>query len=102
MFVINRLAHYIKVLQREEIGSTKSRMDLEKELNQWIGQYVLDMDTAQAGSYARRPLRKAEITVEDVAGEPGWYKIGLKVVPHFKYEGAFFELSLVGKLDKSK
>jgi type VI secretion system protein ImpC len=102
MLVINRLAHYIKVLQREEIGSTKSRMDLEKELNQWIGQYVLDMDTAQSGSYARRPLRKAEITVEDVAGEPGWYKIGLKVVPHFKYEGAFFELSLVGKLDKAK
>jgi type VI secretion system protein ImpC len=100
LFIVNRMAHYLKVLQREEIGSTKSRVDLEKELNQWIGQYVLDMDHADAASYARRPLRKAEVTVEDVEGEPGWYKVGLKVVPHFKYEGAFFELSLVGKLDK--
>jgi type VI secretion system protein ImpC len=100
MFVITRLAHYLKVLQREEIGSTKSRTDLETDPNKWISQYVLDMDTAQPGSYARRPLRKAQVTVEDVEGEPGWYKVGMKVVPHFKYEGAFFELSLVGKLDK--
>jgi type VI secretion system protein ImpC len=100
MFIITRLAHYLKVLQREEIGSTKSRTDLQNDLNKWISQYVLDMDTAQPGSYARRPLRKAVVTVEDVEGEPGWYKVGMKVVPHFKYEGAFFELSLVGKLDK--
>jgi type VI secretion system protein ImpC len=60
----------------------------------------MDMDVAPAGMYAKRPLRRAAVTVEDVEGEPGWYKVGLKVVPHFKYMGAFFELSLVGKLDK--
>ncbi|HNX19576.1 MAG TPA: type VI secretion system contractile sheath large subunit [Acidobacteriota bacterium] len=102
IFIVTRLAHYLKVLQREEIGSTKSRADLERDLNNWIGQYVLDMDAAQPGAYAKRPLRKAEVTVSDVEGEPGWYKVGLKVTPHFKYEGAFFELSLVGKLDKAK
>lgn len=100
LMVVNRLAHYIKVLQREEIGSTKSRADLERDLNKWINQYVLDMDAASPEAYARRPLRKASVTLEDVPGEPGWYKVGLKIVPHFKYEGAFFELSLVGKLDK--
>ena len=40
------------------------------------------------------------IEVSDVAGEPGWYSVGMKVRPHFKYMGASFELSLVGKLDK--
>jgi type VI secretion system protein ImpC len=100
LFMVNRLAHYLKVLQREEIGSTKTRTDIEKELNKWVSQYVLDMDSAQPGAYARKPLRRASVTVEDVEGEPGWYAIGLKVIPHFKYMGAFFELSLVGKLDK--
>lgn len=100
LYIVNRLAHYLKVLQREEIGSTKSRVDLERDLNRWITQYVLDQDFAKPNEYARRPLRRAQVTVEDVEGEPGWYKVGLKVVPHFKYEGAFFELSLVGKLDK--
>ena len=41
-----------------------------------------------------------EVTVDDVPGNPGWYKVDMKVVPHMKYMGAFFTLSLVGKLDK--
>jgi type VI secretion system protein ImpC len=49
----------------------------------------------------KRPLRQAQITVEEVPGNAGWYKVGIKVRPHFKYMGAFFTLSLVGKLDKT-
>jgi len=101
MFVINRLAHYLKVLQRENIGSWKERSDLEQELNKWISQYVTEMDNPSASARSRRPLRMAEVTVDSVEGEPGWYKVGLKVRPHFKYMGASFTLSLVGKLDKN-
>ncbi len=101
MFVINRLAHYLKVLQRENIGSWKEKSDLELELNKWIGQYVTEMDNPSASARSRRPLRMAEVTVDSVEGEPGWYKVGLKVRPHFKYMGASFTLSLVGKLDKT-
>jgi type VI secretion system protein ImpC len=101
MFIVNRMAHYLKVMQRENIGSWKERVDLERELNNWIRQYVADMDNPLPGVRSRRPLRQAQVTVEDVEGEPGWYRVGLKVRPHFKYMGAFFTLSLVGKLDKT-
>jgi type VI secretion system protein ImpC len=100
MFVVCRIAHYIKVLQREQIGSWKERLDLENELNKWIGQYVADMDSVSPAVRGKRPLRKAQIIVEDVPGNAGWYKVDMKVRPHFKYMGAFFTLSLVGKLDK--
>ncbi len=100
MFVINRLAHYLKVIQRENIGTWKERSDLEAELNKWISQYVTEMENPSASARSRRPLRAAEVTVDSVPGEPGWYKVGLKVRPHFKYMGASFTLSLVGKLDK--
>jgi type VI secretion system protein ImpC len=100
MFIVSRLAHYLKVIQRENIGTWKERVDLEKELNEWIRQYVADMDNPMPGVRSRRPLRQAEVAVEDVEGDPGWYRVGLKVRPHFKYMGAFFTLSLVGKLDK--
>lgn len=100
MFVISRLAHYIKVIQRENIGTWKDRGELEGELNTWIRQYVSDMDNPGAGVRSRRPLRKAEIVVSDVEGDPGWYRVSLKVSPHFKYMGASFSLSLVGKLEK--
>ena len=100
LFVVNRLAHYIKVLQREQIGSWKDKVTLQGELSRWIGQYVSDMESPSAAVRNLRPLRKAEITVEDVPGESGWYRVGLKVQPHFKYMGAAFTLSLVGKLDR--
>jgi type VI secretion system protein ImpC len=100
MMMINRLAHYIKVLQRENIGSWKSREELQDELSKWISQYVADQDNPSAEVRSRRPLRKAEIRVEDVEGEPGWYRVAMAVVPHFKYMGADFTLSLKGKLDK--
>lgn len=102
MFVANRLAHYMKVIQRENIGTWKSAPELNEELNKWISQYVSDQDNPSAETRSRRPLRKAQIIVEEVAGEPGWYKVTLNVVPHFKYMGAYFTLSLVGKLDKDK
>ena len=100
IFIISRLAHYLKVIQRENIGTWKERTDLERELNTWIGQYISDMESPSPAVRSRRPLREAQVIVEDVEGEPGWYKVSLKVRPHFKYMGAFFTLSLVGKLDK--
>ena len=100
MFIVSRLAHYLKVIQREHIGTWKERGDLEQELNLWIRQYVSDMDNPMPGVRSRRPLRQAEIAVEEVPGEAGWYRVSLQVRPHFKYMGAYFTLSLVGRLDK--
>jgi type VI secretion system protein ImpC len=100
MFIIARLAHYIKVIQRENIGSWKEKSDLNRELNKWISQYVSEQEDLAQHLRGRKPLRQAEVTVEDVEGDPGWYRVGLKVRPRFKYMGAFFSLSLVGKLDK--
>ncbi|MDH4556044.1 type VI secretion system contractile sheath large subunit [Pseudomonas sp. BN417] len=100
MMIVNRLAHYLKVLQREQIGSWKERQDLERELNNWIRQYIADQESPSSDVRSRRPLRAAKVTVQDVAGNPGWYQVSLSVRPHFKYMGANFELSLVGRLDK--
>jgi type VI secretion system protein ImpC len=100
MMIVDRLAHYIKVLQRENIGSWKNRGELESELNKWASQYVTEMDNPEPSVRSRRPLRACEIKVNDVEGDPGWYQVSLKVRPHFKYMGASFTLSLVGKLDK--
>jgi type VI secretion system protein ImpC len=100
LFVANRIAHYLKVIQREQIGTSKERGDLERELNDWIKQYVADMDAPSAAVRGKRPLREASIKVSDVPGDAGWYQVEMKVRPHFKYMGSFFTLSLVGKLDK--
>ncbi|WP_086480190.1 type VI secretion system contractile sheath large subunit [Oceanospirillum sanctuarii] len=100
LFIVNRLAHYIKVLQRENLGSWKSRVDLEAELNRWIRQYVADQESPSPATRSQRPLRKAQVNVVEVDGEAGWYQVGLEVTPHFKFMGANFTLSLTGLLDR--
>ena len=67
---------------------------------EWIQQYVSDMDVVDPVVAARRPLRKAEVLVQDVDGDPGWYNVVLKVQPRIQFEGTFIDLSLVGKLEK--
>lgn len=100
MFIISRISHYIKVLQREQIGTWKERLDLELELNNWLMQYVSDVEVASAAVRAKRPLRRAKVTVSEVPGNAGWYRVDLQIRPHLKYMGAAFALTLVGKLDK--
>jgi type VI secretion system protein ImpC len=95
-----RVAHYIKVLQREHIGSWTSAGKLSAELTQWIKQYVVADAFASPEMISRHPFREAAIHVEDVPGNAGWYKVGVQLSPHFKYMGANFTLSLVGKLEK--
>lgn len=101
MFIINRLAHYIKVLQRENIGAWKERQDLQRELNTWLKKYIADQENPPADVRSSRPLRAASITVNEVEGEPGWYMATLMVRPHFKYMGANFGLSLISRLDRT-
>ena len=100
MFIVSRMAHYLKIRQRELLGSDMSRSQLEAELNKWIGNYVNNMETTDPKTRASKPLRWAKISVEDVEGEPGRYECRLQLRPHFKYNGASFTLSLVGKVDK--
>ena len=100
LFIVNRLAHYIKVLQRENLGSWKSRIELETELNKWIRQYVADQDNPSAATRSQRPLRKASIAVSEIETEAGWYEVGMEVTPHFKFMGASFTLSLTSILER--
>lgn len=100
LFAITRMSHYIKVLQREHIGSWRERADLERELNKWAKQYVANQENPSSEIRSKRPFKNMSIEVSDVENDPGWYKVRLSLRPHFKYMGASFELSLVGKLDK--
>ncbi|MBU2918676.1 type VI secretion system contractile sheath large subunit [Psychrosphaera sp. F3M07] len=101
LFIVCRLAHYIKVLQRENLGSWKTRADLQTELNKWLRRYVADQENPSPATRSARPLRNAELTVSEVKGEAGWYTVSLSVTPHFKFMGANFTLSLSGMLDRN-
>lgn len=100
MMLMNRLAHYIKILQRENMGSWRESGELTRELNKWISQYVTAMDTPDALTRSRRPLRMARIDVRAIDNDAGWYAVTMLARPHFKYMGVNFTLSLEGRLER--
>jgi type VI secretion system protein ImpC len=103
LFATCRFAHYLKCMVRDKIGSFKERDDMERWLNNWIIQYV-DGDPANSSeeTKARKPLAAAEVVVEEVEGNPGYYTSRFFLRPHYQLEGLTVSLRLVSKLPSAK
>ncbi|MBV4367409.1 type VI secretion system contractile sheath large subunit [Erwinia phyllosphaerae] len=103
MFACSRFAHYLKCIVRDKIGTFKERDEMQKWLNNWIMNYV-DGDPANSTfeTKARRPLAAAEVIVEDVEGNPGYYQAKFFLRPHFQLEGLTVSLRMVAKLPSLK
>ncbi|MBE0434408.1 MAG: type VI secretion system contractile sheath large subunit [Methylomicrobium sp.] len=103
LFATCRFAHYLKCIVRDKIGSFKERQDMESWLNTWISQYVLsNPSVATEKDKARRPLAGAEVVVEEVEGNPGYYQSKFFLRPHYQLEGLTVSLRLTSKLPSQK
>jgi len=102
IFLVSRIAHYLKLIQRENIGTTKDRRLLELELNNWIKGLVTVMTTPGDDLQASHPLREAKVVAEDIEDNPGFFRIRLFIVPHFQIEGMDVSLSLTSQMPKAK
>jgi type VI secretion system protein ImpC len=103
LFACNRFAHYLKCIVRDKVGSFKERADMEKWLNKWIMNYV-DGDPANSSEVTKsqKPLAAAEVVVEEVPGNPGYYTSKIFLRPHYQLEGLTVSLRLVSKLPSQK
>ena len=103
LFATCRFAHYLKCIARDKVGSFKERADMAKWLNNWIMNYV-DGDPANSSetTKAQKPLAAAEVVVEEVPGNPGYYSSKFFLRPHYQLEGLTVSLRLVSKLPSMK
>ncbi len=103
LFATCRFAHYLKCIVRDKIGSFKEREDMQRFLQDWILNYV-DGDPAHSSEQtkAERPLAAAEVSVEEVEGNPGYYRSVFHLRPHYQLEGLTVSLRLVSKLPSEK
>ncbi|MGE3294981.1 MAG: type VI secretion system contractile sheath large subunit, partial [Geminicoccaceae bacterium] len=103
LFAVCRFAHYLKAIARDKIGSFKEREDMQKWLQKWITNYIDgNPDTSSETVKAQRPLRAAEVQVESVEGNPGYYNARFYLRPHYQLEGVNVSLRLVSKLPSAK
>ena len=103
LFASCRFAHYLKCMVRDKVGSFKERADMERFLSDWIKDYVLG-NPGSAGDElkARKPLAGAEVKVEEIEGNPGYYSARFHLRPHYQLEGVNVTLSLVSRLPSER
>ncbi|CAM4080394.1 type VI secretion system contractile sheath large subunit [Serratia silvae] len=103
LFACCRFAHYLKCIVRDKIGSFRERDDMERWLNDWIMNYV-DGDPANSSqeTKSRKPLAAAEVLVEEIEENPGYYSAKFFLRPHYQLEGLTVSLRLVSKLPSLK
>jgi type VI secretion system protein ImpC len=103
LFASCRFAHFLKCMVRDKVGSFKERADMERFLSDWIQQYVLsNPGTVGDDMKARKPLAAAEVKVEEIEGNPGYYSAKFYLRPHYQLEGVNVTLSLVSRLPSQK
>ena len=103
LFATCRFAHYLKCMVRDKIGSFKERDDMQRWLQKWIVQYVDgDPKNSTELTKSRKPLAAAQVVVEEVEGNPGYYAAKFFLRPHYQLEGLTVSLRLVSKLPSAK
>jgi type VI secretion system protein ImpC len=101
LFATCRFAHYLKCMVRDKIGGFKEREDMEMWLNTWISKFCCDSKSSEEMK-AKFPLAAAEVKVEEVPGNPGYYTSKFFLRPHYQLEGLTVSLRLVSKLPSQK
>ena len=103
LFASSRFAHYLKCMVRDKVGSFASAASMQRYLSDWIGNYVVsNPESAGQLIQAQKPLSAAEVIVEEVEGNPGYYTSKFFLKPHYQLEGMSISLRLVSKLPSAK
>jgi len=97
----SRIAHFLKVMARDKIGSFMEVDDAERWLNKWIQKYVNATPGASPEMKARFPLADASVQVVEVPGQPGVYNAVAYLKPWLQMEELTASLRLVANIPKA-
>ena len=93
-----RIAHFLKVMARDKIGSFMEADDAERWLNKWIAPYTNGNPDASPEMKAKYPLREARIEVKEIAGAPGSYNAVAYLRPWLQMEELTTSLRMVANI----
>ncbi len=99
-FSITRIAHYVKCIARDQVGSSADSAYIQNKLNRWIMNYITTVVNPDDLTLRYYPFKAAEIKVEPKDGQIGWMKCSISVLPHIQMEGLDVELRLESRLGK--
>jgi type VI secretion system protein ImpC len=98
MMASSRIAHYLKIIARDKIGSFKEASDVETWLKRWIERYTNSNPSPSDEAKAKYPLREARIRVEEIPGKPGSYNAVAHMRPWLQMEELTTSLRMVARI----
>jgi type VI secretion system protein ImpC len=95
---VSRVAHYIKCMARDYIGSSADAPYLQNMLQSWLSEYVTTITNPDDLTLTRYPFKAVTVEVTPKVGPLGWYKCTTSILPHIQFEGMDVELRLEAAL----
>jgi type VI secretion system protein ImpC len=97
-FSVTRIAHYVKSIMRDNIGSSADATYIKDTLTKWIYRYVTTVVNPDDRTLRRYPFKAASVEVVERPGSIGWYDCKMAILPHIQFEGMDAELRLDARL----
>ncbi|WP_221628251.1 type VI secretion system contractile sheath large subunit [Teredinibacter franksiae] len=93
-FSITRIAHYVKCIMRDNIGSAADDAYINSVLQTWLSQYVTTVVNPDDLTLRYYPFKAAQVTTTPKEGMIGWYNSEITILPHIQFEGLDVELKM--------
>lgn len=97
-FSITRIAHYVKCIMRDNIGSSADATYIKETLANWIASYVTTVVNPDDLTLRYYPFKAFSVDVVEREGMIGWYDCSISILPHIQFEGMDVELKLDARL----
>ena len=94
----SRIAHYLKCIVRDVVGSTADESYLQALLKGWLEGYVTTIESPDDRTLLFYPFKGARVVVEKAEGVVGKYNCLVGVSPHIQFEGIDVELRLESRI----
>jgi type VI secretion system protein ImpC len=95
---ITRIAHYVKCIMRDNIGSTADGPYIQKQLTAWLSKYITTVPDPDDLTLRFFPFKAAQVEVAPREGVVGFYDCKIAILPHVQFEGMDVELRLESRL----
>lgn len=97
-FSVSRIAHYLKCIMRDNIGSTANAQYIYNQIDRWISGYVTTLVNPDDLTLRYYPFKAYSLEVNEVPGRIGWYHCKLSILPHIQFEGMDVDLRVDARL----
>lgn len=98
----SRIAHYIKVMVRDKVGSFATAGDCETLLRKWLTKYTSGRKDLLWEDQARYPILESLVEVKEHPEKTGHFLCSIRIVPHYQIDQMVSELELSTELVQSR